>query len=73
MLSAVARDQRWSDVVAGISASFSKFAFVLFCYKTNHLMNGPFGNREFCLSSSVDCILQVSNSYYLNQRNLDWF
>ena len=30
MLTAVARDQRWSDVVAGISARFSKFASVLF-------------------------------------------
>ena len=28
MLKAVARDQRWPDVVAGISAGFSKFAFV---------------------------------------------
>ena len=34
--------------VAGISARFSKFAFVLFCYITNHLMTGPFGNSEFC-------------------------
>ena len=32
MLTAVSRDQRWPDVVAGISARFSKFAFVLFCY-----------------------------------------
>ena len=31
ILTAVARDQRWPDVVAGISARFSKFAFVLFC------------------------------------------
>ena len=38
----------WPDVVAGISARFSKFAFVLFCYITNHLMTGPFGNSEFC-------------------------
>ena len=37
MLTADARDQRWPDVVAGISARFSKFAFVLFCYKTNHI------------------------------------
>ena len=48
MLTAVARDQRWPDVVAGISARFSKFAFVLFCYITNHLMTGPLGNSEFC-------------------------
>ena len=35
-------------VIAGISAQFSNFAFVLFCYITNHLMNGPEGNSEFC-------------------------
>ena len=40
--------QHWPDVVAGISARFSKFAFVLFCYITNHLMTGPLGNSEFC-------------------------
>ena len=41
----------WPDVVAGISARFSKFAFVfikLFCYITNYLMTGPLGNSEFC-------------------------
>ena len=48
MLTAVARDQRWPDVVAGISTLFSKFAFVLFCYITSHLMTGPLGNSEFC-------------------------
>ena len=43
--------RRWPDVVAGISARFSKFAFVFikhFCYITNHLMTGPLGNSEFC-------------------------
>ena len=49
MLTAVATDQSWPDVVAGISARFSKFAFVLFCYITNHLMTGALGNSEFCL------------------------
>ena len=39
MLTAVARD-RWN-----LSAVF---AFVLFCYITNHLMTGPLGNSEFC-------------------------
>ena len=34
--------------VAGISTRYSKFAFVLFCYITNHLMTGPLGNSEFC-------------------------
>ena len=49
MLTAVTRDQKWPDVVAGILGRFSKFAFVLFCYKTNHLMTGPLGNSEFCV------------------------
>ena len=49
MLTAVARDQRLPDVVAGISVPFSNFAFVLFCYITNHLMTGPLGSNEFCL------------------------
>ena len=35
-------------VIAKISAWFSNFAFVLFCYITNHLMTGPLGNSEFC-------------------------
>ena len=35
-------------MMAGISARFSNFAFVLFCYITNHLMTGPLGNNEFC-------------------------
>ena len=47
MLTAVARDQRWHDV-AGILACFPKFAFLLFCYITNHLLTGPLGNSEFC-------------------------
>ena len=35
-------------VMAGISSRFSNFAFVLFCFITNHLMTGPLGNSEFC-------------------------
>ena len=35
-------------VIAGISARFSKFALVLFCHITTHLMTGPLGNNEFC-------------------------
>ena len=38
---------RWPDAVARISPRFSKFAFVLFCFITNHLMTGPLGNSEF--------------------------
>ena len=47
MLTAVARDQRWPDDIAGISARFSKFAFVLFCFA---IMNGPLGNSELCFT-----------------------
>ena len=36
--------------VARISARFSNFAFVLFCYITNQLVTGPLGNSEFCFS-----------------------
>ena len=50
MLTAVARDQRWPDVVARIVARFSKFVFVVFCYVTNHFMTGPLGNSEFCVT-----------------------
>ena len=49
MLTAVVSHQRWPDIVTGNSARFSKFAFVLFCYITNHLMTGPLGNSEFCV------------------------
>ena len=35
-------------VVAVISGRVSKFAFVLFCYVTNHLITGPLRNSEFC-------------------------
>ena len=34
--------------MAGILARFSNFAFVLFCYVTNHLMTRPLGNSEYC-------------------------
>ena len=57
MLTAVVHDQRWPDVVAGISVHFSKFAIVMFCYITNHFMTGPLGNSEFFplnLSFSLD-------------------
>ena len=33
-------------VIAGIPARFSNFAFVLFCYITNHLITGPLGNSH---------------------------
>ena len=40
--------ERACSQATGISARFSKFAFVLFCYITNHLMSGLLGNSEFC-------------------------
>ena len=66
MLTAVARDQRWPDVVAGISARFSKLAFVLFCYTTNHLMTGPLGNLNVSLDfvSGNIAILGKQNSLF---------
>ena len=48
MLTAVACDCRWPDVVTGMPACFPKFAFGLFCHMTNHLMTGPEGNNECC-------------------------
>ena len=62
MLTAVARDQRWPDVVSGISR-FSKFAFVLFCYITNHFMTGPLGDSDFfaldfVLGNKIHCYPQ---------------
>ena len=67
----------WPDVVAGISAHFSKFAFVLFCYITNHLMTGPLGNSEFCFlqismfpSTSPQGTLRFSgNKIYCSPRD----
>ena len=54
--------------VVGISARYSKFAFVLFCYITNHLMTGPLGNSEFCfprifVSGNIE-ILGKQNSLF---------
>ena len=77
MLTAVARDQRWPDVVAGISARFSKFAFVLFCYITNHLMTGPLGKSEFCFprismfpsTSSRETLRFSGNKIHCSPRN----
>ena len=44
MLTAVARDQRWPDVVAGISARFENLLF--FCFVL--LYKKSEGNSEFC-------------------------
>ena len=58
MLTALARDQRWPDVVAGIAARFSKFALVLFCYITNHLIT----NSLFPSGPVIKCLLFIHNS-----------
>ena len=57
----------WPDVVAGISARFSKFAFVLFCYITDHLMTGPLGNSEFCFPRRDQ---SLSVNYYRYTRQI---
>ena len=49
-------------VIAGISARFSNFAFVLFCYIANHLMTGPLGKSEFCFPFS-------GNKIHCSQRD----
>ena len=79
MLTSVAADQGWPDVVAGISARISKFAFVLFCYITNHLMTGLLGSSEQCVMfvprslgktfTSVVCELSLSFSSLCRNNN----
>ena len=64
-------------VMAGISVRFSNFAFVLFCYITNHLMTGPLGNSEFCLprismfpsTSSRETLRFSGNKIYCSPRD----
>ena len=61
MLTAVARDQRWPDVVAGILARLSKLAFVLFCNITNYFMTGwliPWGTVNF-VSLGSQCLTRL--------------
>ena len=63
--------------VAGISARYSKFALVLFCYITNHLMTGPLGNSEFCFprismfpsTSSRETLTFSGNKIYCSPRD----
>ena len=45
MLTAVARDQRWPDVAAGISARFSKFAFVFVLLYSKSLNDWSLGEQ----------------------------
>ena len=60
-------------VITGISARFSNFAFVLFCYTTNHLMTGPLGNSEFCfprISMFPETIFRKQNSLFSRDQSL---
>ena len=67
-------------VIAGISARFSKFALVLFCYITNHLMTGPLGNNEFCFpwismlpsTSSRETLRFSGNKIHCSPRDQSW-
>ena len=52
-------------VMAGISARFSNFAFVLFCFLTNHLMTGPLGNR----TSSRETLRFSGNKIHYSPRD----
>ena len=64
-------------VMAGISARFSNFAFVLFCYITNHLMTGPLGSSEICFprismfpsTSSRETLRFSGNKIYCSPRD----
>ena len=64
-------------MIAGISARFSNFAFVLFCYVTNHLMIGPLDNSEFCfprismfpLTSSQETLRFSGNKIHCSPRD----
>ena len=65
--------------VAEISARYLKFAFVLFCYITNHLMTCPLGNSEFCFprismfpsTSSWETLRFSGNKIHCSPRNVD--
>ena len=52
-------------MIAGIPTWFSNFAFVLFCYITNHLITGPLGNSKHLMTghkgNSVFCFPETLN------------
>ena len=54
MLTAVARDQRWPDVAAGISARFSKFAFVFVLLYSKSLNDWSLGEQWILFPSSLN-------------------
>ena len=57
MLTAVARDQRWPDVVAGISPRFAKFAFVLFC---NIINDWSLGEQWILFRENLNGKIEIS-------------
>ena len=57
----------WPDVVAGISARFSKFAFVLFCYITNHLL--MYNKSRTDWTSSRETLRFLGNKIYCSSRD----
>ena len=73
-------------VIAGISAQFSNFAFILFCYLTNHLMTGPLGKSEFCFprismirgkqnslfpsGPVIKCLLSMVICFYIKTKSM---
>ena len=56
-------------VIAGISARFSNFAFVLFCYRTNHLMTGPSSLNVFPSTSSRETLRLSGNKIHCSPRD----
>ena len=73
MFTAVTRDHRWPDVVAGISAQFLKFAFVLFCYITynNSLNVWSLGEQWILFPSNLNVSLHFvsGNIEILGKQN----
>ena len=55
MLTAVARDPRWPDVVAGISARFSKFCFCVVLLFNKSLNDWSLGEQWILLPSRSQC------------------
>ena len=70
MLTTVAHDQRWPDVVAGI-LSFFKFCFyfVLLYNKSLKLMTSPLGNSGLCSLESVSVDFVSGNIEILRKQN----
>ena len=70
MLTTVARDQRWPYVVARISACSSNFAFVLFCYITDHkFTDAKF--REILMSGSREISVSQRSQFFPQSQFFD--